>query len=125
MVYPSYPGYPPGYGTTAGYPGYYPTPGTHYPPTQRPEYQVPSNPNMRTAQPNTSININFPMYMGPPYHGNYPYQSNAPRYVPSQPNSTPLSGQYLAPTQNPAKTPPSQFGGYGSTSASSSLPPYA
>lgn len=71
--------------------------------------------------PNTSININFPMYVGSPYHGGYAYPppNNAQRYPSNQPTiPTQSSGQCMHPVAN---TP-----SYGySSSGLSSLPPYA
>lgn len=73
-------------------------------------------------QPNTSININFPMYL-PPYHAPYQYQSNPQRYPGQQP-STSLPAQYNTPGQPPMKPPSSQYGNYNSNGLAN-LPPYA
>lgn len=117
-----YPGYPP-----VGYPGYYPPPGLPYPSTQRPpEYSHPSSSMRLPSQPNppnTSISINFPMYMGPPYHSPYQYQPNPQRYPGQQPQSHTPS-PYLPKNQNPPKQSMPQYGGYAAREQGS-LPPYA
>lgn len=124
-MYPSYPsgyaGYPP-----VGYPGYYPPPGMPYSSTQRPEYSHQS-PNIRLpnqpSPPNTSISINFPMYLGSPYHGPYHYQPNPQRYPGQQPQGhTPST--YLPQNQKASKQTPSQYGSYGGREQGN-LPPYA
>lgn len=74
------------------------------------------------SQPNTSININFPMYL-PPYHTPYQYQSNPQRYPGQQP-STPPPGQYSTPGQPQMKPPSSQYGNY-TPNGLANLPPYA
>lgn len=116
--YPPYPGYPP---TT--YPaGYYHPPGTPFPTNQRGEYPQGQS-NMRIPpQPNTSININFPMYL-PPYHTPYQYQSNPQRYSGQQP-STAHQAQFPSTGQPQLKPSGSQYGNY-STNGGSNLPPYA
>lgn len=125
VLYPGYPGTYPGY-PPAGYPGYYPTSGTPYATSQRPDYTHPAS-NMRLpTQPNTSININFPMYLGPPYHSPYSYQHNPQRYPGQQPQNPP-SSQYL-PSGQPQpqiKPPGPQYGSSFNAGGLSSLPPYA
>lgn len=79
--------------------------------------------------PNTSININFPMYMTPPsYHpyGGYSanHQQQQQRYPPPPSSNQP---PYLTNSQNPYIAPsiaPSTYG-VGVGNNSSSLPPYA
>lgn len=87
---------------------------------QRPDYPHPPT-NMRIPPPNTSININFPMYVGPPY-GGYQYSSQTgQRYPPSsQPNVNAPPGHY--PVQSPQSSHP---GANYNQNANSSLPPYA
>jgi hypothetical protein len=75
IVYPPYSSYP---YPNSTFQGYYPPPGNPYQPTQRSEYVPHPHSNLRMTPPppqppNTSININFPMYVGPPYHGQYGY----------------------------------------------------
>lgn len=124
-MYPSYPGYPvypPG-----NYP-YYHAPGAVYPhsSTQRSDYPPHPSSNLRLPhQPNTSININFPMYLGPPYHNPYPYQPN-PRYPGQQAPNTSSQAQYFAQNVIKPQTPPQQgYSPYGNAGGLSSLPPYA
>lgn len=73
-------------------------------------------------QPNTSININFPMYL-PPYHTPYQYQSNPQRY-PGQQTPNTHQAQYNTSGQSPMKPPSSQYGNFASNSLNN-LPPYA
>jgi len=78
------------------------------------------------TQPNTSININFPMYVGSPYHSPYQYQ-HAPQRYPGQPqNSNPLSEpmQYIPSNPTQSKQPGSQYNAHNSN-VQNNLPPYA
>jgi hypothetical protein len=63
------------------------------------------------------------MYMEPPYHNPYQYQSNPQRY-PGQQIQTHASSLYLPNNQNHSKQPMSQHSGY-SAREQGSLPPYA
>lgn len=75
-------------------------------------------------QSNTSININFPMYLGHPYQGGYQYQPDPQRYAQQPPRTT--QGQYSPPSQPQTKPTQSQpYPPVYSTNALRDLPPYA
>ncbi len=75
-----------------------------------------------STQPNTSININFPMYLGHPYHSAYQYQHNPLRY-PGQPISNNSATQYTQGYSAQTKQLNSQYS--AGNNSLSSLPPYA
>lgn len=64
------------------------------------------------------------MYLGPPYHAGYQYQSNPQRYGPQ--NITNPQGQYIPANQTQNQTPQNVSYGPGyNTKAQKNLPPYS